>query len=371
MLAFADVGQSLVAAARVHAPLRALKAAGLIGDYVVTDSTLGGAPRAGDFDVVWMQRATDAWLAGTLADRLAGRYLLDVDDHLVCLPSYLEPRDLPAGETFTAALANCRVLTTPSLRLAGLLEARSGLPLSGRRSVCPNAIPFGEAAAARPMRPAAMLLTQGHRLALTSSRDAVLAAIAEGAARHRLPLWVLGDLPEGVRSAASATGASLSVLQPRTWGEYHAALAGPPTLLGVVPLETQGDDATNEFVSGKSDVKMVEFGGFGHPAVYSRSVPYVDTDLRCGRLAANETASWAAAIDDLMDGGWHAAADEAADVRERRDLARVAAEHWWPAVQAAKLEEPVRADLLFTDLDRARAKVRRRLAGVRWRLRRR
>ncbi len=370
VLAFADVRQSLVAAARVHAPLRALRAAGLIGDFVITDATLRGMPREGSFDVVWVQRAADSWLAQALADRLAGRYLLDVDDHLLGAPSYLEARSLPSRATFTAALAGCRVLTTPSLRLVGLLEARSGLALRGRSSACPNAIPFAGSPIPRPRRPEAVLLTQGHRLALTASRAEVLAAIAEGAARHRLPLWTIGDLPAGVRSAASAAGASLSVLRPRSWRDYHAALAGPPTLLGVAPLETRGDDATNEFVSGKSDVKMVEFGGFAHPAVYSRSAPYVDTDLTCGHLVENDKAAWAAAVDEIMDGGWRVAADQAAQVRERRDLARVAQEHWWLAVQAARLGDPVRAELLFTDLDRVRARLRDRVARARWRLRR-
>ncbi len=61
----------------------------------------------------------------------------------------------------------------------------------------------------------------------------------------------------------------MATLRPRTWGEYHSALAGPPALLGIAPLETEGDPDTVEFVSGKSDVKMAEYGGFGHPAVYS------------------------------------------------------------------------------------------------------
>lgn len=368
VLAFADVLHSLVAAARVHAPLSALRDAGLIDDFIVTDSTLRGAPRDGSFDVVWIQRATDAWLAEILARRFAGRYLLDVDDHLLCLPAYLEPLDLPAGETLRSALANCRVLTTPSLRLARLLEARSGLALLGRSSVCPNAIPFGGWPAPTPSRPSAVLLTQGHRLALTSSRDAVLAAIAEGAARHRLPLWALGDVSPSVRSAASAAGAPLWVLRPRTWTAYHTALAGPPTLLGVAPLETRGDDATVEFVTGKSDVKMVEFGGFGHPGVYTRCPAYEDTDLSCGRLAANDIAGWTTAIDQLMDGGWRSAGDEALEVRERRELSMVAAERWWPAVKAARLEEPVRADRLFSEVERALARARDRLARVRWRL---
>ena len=369
VLAFADVRTSLVAAARVHAPLRALREAGLIESYVVTDATLRGAPRDGRFDVVWLQRAADPWLARSLADRLHGRYLLDLDDHLLCRPTYLEPADLPDPAALTAALEGCRVLTTPTPRLAALLQDRSGVELDGLSSTCPNAVPTPSAPLRAPSRPAAMLLTQGHRLALAASRQEVLTAVADGAARHGLPLWVLGDAPADLRAITAGVGAALATLRPRTWDDYHSALAGPPALLGIAPLETGGDPDTVEFVSGKSDVKMAEYGGFGHPAVYSAAAPYAESDLYCGRLAANDAASWAAAIDELMAGGWCAAADEAREVRERRDLARVAAEHWWPALQAARLDEPVRGADLLGELDRTRARLRDRAARLRWRLR--
>jgi hypothetical protein len=369
VLAFADVRTGLVAAARVHAPLRALREAGLIASYTVTDATLRGAPRDGRFDVVWLQRAADRWLACALAERLRGRYLLDVDDQLLCRPSYLKPGDLPDPSAFTSALDACRVLTTPSARLADLLQGRSGIALGARARVCPNALSFCALPKRRPVRPAALLVVQSHALALADSRDGILAAAAEAAARHRLPLWTLGAHPPALKDAAAKAGATLRPLRPRSWDEYHTALAGEPTLLGLAPLETRGDHDTVEFVRGKSDVKMVEFGGLGHPAVYSDAAPYTDTDLECGRIAANDTASWAAAIDELMAGGWRAAADEACEVRKRRDLPRVAADCWWPALEAARLEEPVDAGRLFGTLDRARARTRERIARARWQLR--
>jgi hypothetical protein len=370
VLAFADVRTSLVAAARVHAPLRALREAGLIASYTVTDATLRGAPRDGRYDVVWLQRAADAWLARTIAGRLQGRYLLDVDDHLLCRPAYLAADDLPPAGAVVAALEGCRALVTPSARLAALLGRRAQVALDGRSFVCPNALPFDELPVRRPPeRPAALLLVQGHALALTASRDAVLAAAAEAAARHRLPLWALGACPPPLTDAAEKAGAIVQPLRPRSWDAYHRALAGRPTVLGLTPLETRGDPDTVEFVSGKSDVKMVEFGGLAHPAVYSDAAPYVDTDLVCGRVTANDAAAWEAAIAELLGGGWRAAAEDASAVRGLRGLRRVAAECWWPAVQAARLEEPVDAGRLFGALDRARALARDRLARASWRLR--
>ncbi len=371
MLAFADVRSSLVAQARVHAPLRALQDQGLIESYCVTDATLRGAPRDGRYDVVWLQRAPDPWLAQTLARRLRGRYLLDMDDHLLCRPAYLSDADLPPAAALVAALDGCRVLVTPSARLTGLLESRAQIALSSRAKVCPNALPFGTLPRRRPGRPAALLLTHSHALALSESQEAILSAAAQAAARHRLPLWALGAMPDCLRAAATRAGAVLQDLRLRDWDEYHRALAGQPTVLGLAPLETRGDRDTVEFVSGKSDVKMVEFGGFAHPAVYSDAAPYVDTDLACGRVTRNDASAWSQAIDDLIEGGWEKAAEEAHAVREARDLRRVAAERWWPAVEAARLEEPVDAGRLFSELDRARARARERLARARWRLQRR
>ncbi len=369
VLAFADVRTSLVAAARVHAPLRALREAGLVKSYTVTDATLSGVPRDARFDAVWLQRAADPWLARTLAARLHNGYLLDLDDHLLCRPAYLEPEDLPDPAALTAAIEGCRVLTTPTPRLTTLVGRRLGVALEHRALTCSNAVPCRDTPLRTRGRPAAMLLTQGHRLALVASRGEVLTAVAEGAARHGLPLWVLGEPPHDLRALATAAGAAIIPLRRRSWEDYHSALAGPPALLGLAPLETEGDPDTVEFVSGKSDVKMVEYGAFGHPAVYSAATPYADSDLSCGRLAANDRASWAAAIDELMAGGWRTAADESREVRERRDISRVAVERWWPAVRAAQLDEPVRSADLLGELDRARARLRDRAARLRWRLR--
>jgi hypothetical protein len=369
VLAFADGRDSLVAACRVHAPLRALQRAGLIGAYVVTDATLRGAPASGSFDVVWLQRGADAWLARALAARLEDRYLLDLDDHLLCRPTFLEPWELPDAGALTTALGACRVLTTPSARLVGLLERRAGLALAGKARTCRNAVEFGGTPGRAPSPPTAILLTQGHRLALMESAEEVLGAISVASARHGLPIWSLGALPEALRASAAAAGATLSTLVPRTWAQYHAGLAAGPALLGVAPLETRGDPATNEFVAGKSDVKMVEFGGFGHPAVYSRAAPYVDTDLACGRLADNDAASWTAALDELCEDGWRALADEQRAVREKRDLAQVSAESWLPAIRAAQLTEPVDAARLLSTLDRLRARAREEMSRARWHLR--
>ena len=122
--------------------------------------------------------------------------------------------------------------------------------------------------------------------------------------------------------------------------EYQARLSAWPTLLGVCPLETRADEETLRFVRGKSDVKLVDFAGHGHPAVYSRSDPYMDTDLRAGLLVENDEHAWTAALEELLAEGWRAAGREQALVCERRDALKVAREGWLPALETARSAAP-------------------------------
>ena len=88
-----------------------------------------------------------------------------------------------------------------------------------------------------------------------------------------------------------------------------------------------------------SDVKMVEFAGFGHPAVYSRAAPYVDTDLAAGTLAESTAGEWRDALTGLLEDGWRRAAEEQAAVVAARSMEKVARECWYPALQAVRLPE--------------------------------
>jgi hypothetical protein len=267
VLAIADVASSYVAFWRVHAPLAALKRIGRIADYTVTDATLAGLPRHGSFDVVWIQRGVDEHLVRRLVDLLSHGFLLDIDDNLLCRPDYLCPEEFPASAPVVESLSAARVVTVTSARLGGLLARRSGLDVGGKLVVCPNAAAFPLTHRAVPQRPSAVLLTQGHRLALTQSAEEVLAAIGDFSARYRLPICYFGPPLEQLSTRASGAFKGVVAAGEMPPDRYHAILASLPAMLAAAPLETRGGPDTLEFVAGKSDVKMVEYGGFGHPAV--------------------------------------------------------------------------------------------------------
>lgn len=368
VLAIADVAQSYVAAWRVHAPLAALKRIGRVADYVVTDAALGGLPRRGRFDVVWLQRGVDEYLTRRLVDLMPRAFLLDIDDHLLCRPEYLRPEEFPAPASVAEALAGARVVTVTSARLGRLLARRSGIDLADRLVVCPNATAFAPARRSELSRPVAMLLTQGHRLALTESAEEVLTAIGDFGARHALPICYFGPRLEGLSPQAVRALRSVVPAGEMPLGHYHTALASLPAMLAVAPLETRGDPSTLEFVSGKSDVKMVEYGGFGHPGVYSDAAPYADSDLECGQLAANTYEAWSIALERACDSGWRLAGEELAAVRARREISSVAERHWAAAIDAAQNGSPVECRDIARIVDRIGARVRSVRSRAAWHL---
>ena len=377
VLAIADVEQSYVAAWRVHAPLAALKRAGRVADYTVTDATLVGLPRRGAYDVVWLQRAADDKLTQRLIDLRPGGFLFDADDHLLCRPAYIHAEEFPAASTVTEALEAARVVTVTSRRLGGLLADRAvsspsvvGLSsdLEAKTVVCPNAADFAGTLPRRPAQPQVLLLTQGHRLALGVSAEPVLTAVADFAAAHALPICYFGQPLESLSPLAARLLRGVVRAGEMPLERYQGLLAALPPMLAVAPLETAGDPATVEFVAGKSDVKMLEYGGWGHPGVYSDAPPYAESDLACGALAANTYEAWTDALERMWSDGWRVVAAEQEDVRRRRDISVVAADSWARALDAARLDVPLDCREVARAADRFSAAVRSVRARAAWRL---
>lgn len=348
VLAIAEDPHGLVTACRVHAPLMTLKRQGLISDYRVTDAQLNNVEAEYPFDVLWVQRVRDVRLAAVLSERFSGAFMHDVDDLLVSRPSYIERDELPAEQRDAAlcGIRHCRVLTVPSARLSRLLEAHAGGALLDKVHVCPNALEFPEQPPRVPALPQGFILTQSHRMALTTSREVVLGTMRDFATSNDLPIYYFGPPPEllGI-GVADLLGPVVQCGYLDFW-RYHALLAAWPAMIGLAPLETADDGDTLDFVAGKSDVKMVEFGGFGHPAVYSRAAPYVDTDLRAGVLTDNTREAWTEALEYMLAEGWRDAGEQQERVVAARHMERVARECWFPALERSRLASPMTANLL-------------------------
>jgi len=320
---------------RVDMPLLTLKKQGLIDDYFVTDPTLFNVPDDKLFHVVWLQRVRHAPLISHLEERVGGQYLYDMDDFMIGRPSYIAQSELHRA-TVIRAVKSCKILTVSSQRLTNMLETGTGAKLDGKTLVCPNAFNFPEAVR-QPRKLSGVLLTNSDTLPLFVNRAPFVAAVRQFIQRHDLPVYHFGTPFSGLES----WGHRVVPLGRVPFWHYHFLLASMPPLIGLAPLETVGDMDTLEFIRGKSDIKMVAYGGFGHPSLYSDAPPYTDTDIKAGLIVQNSFDSWREGLESVFKEGWQKLDTAQRDVMARRHIDRTARENWYAAVELSRLEKPI------------------------------
>jgi hypothetical protein len=328
--------QLFVKCLRLEMPLLNLKKNGVIDSFFITDSYLTGIPEDASFNVLWLLRVANKFLIRHLAEKVNNQYLYDLDDLLIAKRVYGEGDYYGSRAGVIQALNNCEVLTVTSQRLCSLLERYAQLPLAAKVRVCPNGFEFSGSLRV-PQVPGGILWTSSDAAALTSSREPVVKAIARFAQKHDLTLYSSGFLNAEIKGAFRKI---IDLGQVSYW-HHKVLLASLPAMIGVAPLETQADGETLDFINGKSDVKMVEFGGLGHPGVYSHAPPYADTDLHTGVLVANTEAGWMDGLEAIFRQGWQQTAQEQRDVIELRQMDRLTRECWSRALEPVILERPL------------------------------
>lgn len=325
-------------ALRLEMPLLNLKKQGLIRDYFITNPSLFDVPDDFLFDVVWLQRVNDPRLMEHVERKAGGCFLYDLDDLLIGRAAYLA-QEVPNRDTVIEAIRKCRVLTVTSLRLARLAEKYAGCSTLDRAAVCPNAFEFHDWVRV-PQVPSGIIVTSSEELPVAGSSEAVISAIVDFSARRGLPIALFGRFDDRLR-ARVADRVRITEYGSVSYWHYHGLLAALPPMIGIAALETDADLETLDFVNGKSDVKMVDFGGFGHPSVYSAALPYVDTDLKAGVLAENTYDAWTQGLESVYRDMWRRLDAEQREIISQRSMDRVAAECWLPAVERARLPEPM------------------------------
>jgi hypothetical protein len=317
-------------------PLLNLKRNGLINDFFVADSYETDIPNDALFNVLWLQRVNNMHLIRHLSNIVNDQFLFDLDDLLIAPRSYGDDSYLDYRVPVIQALNDCQVLTVTSRRLCSLLERHTQLHLAPKARVCPNGFEFSRLLRT-PQMPAGILWASSDVAALTTSREPVVQAIARFARDVNLPIYCSGTLDDDIKSTFWKT-IDLGML---SYWHHKAVFASLPAMIGVAPLETQADQDTLDFVNGKSDVKMVEFGGLGHPGVYSQAPPYADTDLHTGVLVPNTESAWLDGLDAVYRQGWQRAAQEQEHIIQLRHMDRLSRENWLPALEAVVLKHPV------------------------------
>lgn len=321
---------------RVRIPFDAMYKAGLIKGYHVFGRgrivrSVGARSEIGEIDAVWVQRVPSRNPL-FLADTFDGRFVYDIDDNLLVTASYRPPFSAEFTNIVRTLMRGAKVVATTSGRLMASLERNSGIQIEHKTVLAPN---VAEAIEVLPgdARPDALLLAASDHLPLTASRAAFLTAIERFARDRRMPLVYVGTEANDFSKtgmAVQATG-TLDYFSYREFIRRHNVMA-------IAPLEGHGDPRTQDFVDGKSDIKMVEFGSCGVPAVYADVAPYRDTPLRCGPLVdMGDEGAIGQALDEVFAKADAFRADAQESVRRHRLALDTVRSTWFAAVENARL----------------------------------
>lgn len=322
---------------RLEAILSYLKAARLIEHYFISDEYCVGLPDFYSCDVIWLQRVESIDLVRHISRCTHNTYIYDIDDLLIGRPTYT--KDMP-GDSQGAidAVVHCSTLTAPSLRLMCLLERYLGISLAQKTVVCPNGIEM-EVQRRPPAAPSGIVWSSSDYPALTDSREGVVRAVGEFSLKHRLPVYCIGHFDGSLKKRlAHAVWPGFLPLQ-----QYRGLLGSDHVFIGIAPLETEGSREDLDFINAKSDIKMLDFGGRGHPGVYSAAPPYMDTDLSTGVLTANDEASWREALRIAHSHAWRRIHEEQDRIIDLRRMDRLASTVWMEALQRSRLDIPIPA----------------------------
>ncbi len=352
VLVLSDESPNL-AAVRVHLPFGALHRRGAIAGYtvlhrgdVVFDTRQAGSPDR--FDALWVHRSVEP--SRTLVLRLLGRaYAYDVDDNLLAAPAYRDPFPPSSRQAASDMLRGAAVVSCATARLAALLGDRLGARLADRTIVTRN-LAQDRPALRDPAPPHAVIWASSDRPALTGARDPVIRAVRDHCLAHGLKLVAIGAPPPPAFAAAGLQVDAVGMLPHAAYREHLRGLS--PAIL-VCPLETEGDPGTQDFVDGKSDIKLIEALSCGLVAVVSRAHPYLDSDLATPILCDNTYESWL----DGLDAARAACQSPAPppDWPEDRDSAGQGLAPWAAALEAARLPAPLALADVYAAMDAARA----------------
>ena len=106
-------------------------------------------------------------------------------------------------------------------------------------------------------------------------------------------------------------------------------LGGVVRIVRFAETSIRSNKQTLDFIAGKSDLKMVEYGGHGIETIYSDSPPYRESDLLNRYLVGNNFQEWKTALEQAYENP-SLPMEKIADIREKRDAKVVSMQNWLP-----------------------------------------
>jgi hypothetical protein len=358
VLVVSDVGSNL-RELRVDIPFGALHGRGLIAGYSVwsgeefTFST-AAEPSRQEFRAIWVQREIPPVAAMALM-ALARPFVYDIDDNLLISPSYRLPFTIERQQTTRNLIWSCRVLSCSTARLAQSLQEPAIDQLAGKTVVTPSLL--RDQPGPRPQgMPRFLVWASSDTPALTNSYLQMCKAVRDFCLSEELGLVCIGASPPGLLAESDV---DIQHVASVPYGSYLSLLRSFAPAILVCPLETDGDPATQAFVDSKSDVKILEALASGLVGVFSRAVPYQDSELPGAVLCQNSYAGW---FEGLREARRQCQCDTAPlQVPDERCASMLGLLPWFDALGRASLAEPLSAAAFNDALRLLRTRYGRRL----------
>ena len=327
---------------RVEAILMSLYETGVLNGFGILSG--GNIKLVGEtefFDVVCVQR--EGTNHGKLRELIfKDRFVLDIDDLLFAKASYrLQGFDRWIDTHYDETLElvkHCSILSVTSSRLAELLESVLQCDCVSKCRTTPNGLLFPRSLPNLGSGTAqAMVWTSSDFAALDQSKEVVLEACASFCRDKNLPVYLFGQFSKELLKEFSSIRA-FGMIDFYHHKQILDRFGG--RVFGVAPLETNADQSTLDFIAGKSDLKMVEYGGYGIETVYSASPPYLETDLMNRHIVSNTYDEWRIALQSAYERPV-IPRNTVREIREKRDISRISLECWLPLLVEARREKPL------------------------------
>jgi len=344
---------------RVDVPLGGLLSEGRIAGYAMWGKgRLGFSTRSGEadpaFDAIWVQRDLPPDMALALA-ALGLPYLLDIDDNLLVSPAYRAPFSPEQLQATRSLVRGCAAMTTSNDRLAGLLQDYAHTTLIDRTVTCRN-LATEQAPWVAPGEPTCIVWASSDKPALTGAYLGVVRAIRDFCLAHGLKLVCIGAPPPGLIRESAVVTEHLGMMP---YAAYLDRLRGLAPGILVAPLDTGADPVTQDFIDGKSDIKVLEAMTTGLVGVFSDARAYRDTDLPMPILCPNDHAGWLAGLDQARRLCLHGT--PRTPIPENRMASGIGLQCWADALGRVRLRHPMRLSQLQHALSLTRSNLVRRL----------
>ena len=293
---------------------------------------------AHDVLVVRCSLSKRAWRLQRAARQRGLPVVYEIDDLLTDPPRHISNQAALLARQFALrrCLVEADVLAVSTARLGWeLLSDLGAAPVGMVRLPQPVVVPNCSLPLAHDSWPAAAGLGPVSLLFASSERldcDFVYPALRRLLAEHGADMQLVVVGPPVVDFRAAGLAVQGHDLMPRA--EFLALARSLSRPLAVIPLEQ------TRFAACKSAIKWFDYAEIGVPVLCSAVSPYVEVveDGVTGRLVANDSAAWLAALQQAVgDDAWRASAAEAACgvVRKRHTLTQTVAA-WHQALALAQ-----------------------------------